>query len=85
MGRRPKPGFFGKHDLSTPEGQAVQLEAASKGGKAAHEQGTGHEWNKEQARIAGRKGGQASRGGRGRLPAPDPENLQHVSHLEEQK
>lgn len=31
---------------------------ASKGGKAAHEQGTAHEWDSEEAREAGRKGGQ---------------------------
>jgi general stress protein YciG len=44
-------------------------EIASKGGRAAHEQGTGHEWTSEEARIAGRKGGQVSRGGRGKKPA----------------
>ncbi len=32
---------------------------ASKGGRAAHEEGTAHEWNSEEARAAGRKGGQA--------------------------
>jgi general stress protein YciG len=46
----------------------LQREIASKGGKAAHEKGTGHEWDSASARIAGRKGGQVSRGGRGRLP-----------------
>ena len=30
-------------------------------------QGTAHEWTSEEARSAGRKGGQISRGGRGRL------------------
>jgi hypothetical protein len=30
---------------------------ASKGGKAAHEKGTAHEWTSEEAKIAGRKGG----------------------------
>lgn len=44
-----------------------QREIASKGGKAAHLKGTAHEWNSEEARAAGRKGGQVSRGGRGRL------------------
>ena len=44
-----------------------QREIASKGGRAAHEKGTAHEWTAEEARSAGRKGGQASRGGRGRL------------------
>jgi len=44
-----------------------QREIASKGGRAAHEKGTAHEWTPEEARNAGRKGGQISRGGRGRL------------------
>ena len=47
-----------------------QREIASKGGRAAHEKGTAHEWTAEEARVAGRKGGQISRGGRGRLPNP---------------
>jgi general stress protein YciG len=46
-----------------------QREIASKGGRAAHLKGTAHEWTSEEARSAGRKGGQISRGGRGRLPA----------------
>jgi general stress protein YciG len=46
-----------------------QREIASKGGRAAHEQGTAHEWTPDEARSAGRKGGQSSRGGRGRLIA----------------
>jgi general stress protein YciG len=44
-----------------------QKEIASKGGRAAHAKGTAHEWTPEEARSAGRKGGQVSRGGRGRL------------------
>jgi general stress protein YciG len=44
-----------------------QREIASKGGRAAHQKGTAHEWTSEEARNAGRKGGQISRGGRGRL------------------
>src|SRR4029077_5623518 len=31
-----------------------------KGGKAAHQKGTAHEWTSEEARDAGRKGGIAS-------------------------
>ncbi len=42
-----------------------QREIASKGGKASHEQGTGHEFDSEEAREAGRKGGQASGGNQG--------------------
>ena len=48
-----------------------QREIASKGGRAAHEKGTAHEWSAYEARSAGRKGGQVSRGGRGRLIVPD--------------
>jgi len=44
-------------------------EIARKGGKAAHSKGTAHQWTSEEAREAGRKGGQISRGGKGRLPA----------------
>ena len=47
-----------------------QREIASKGGRAAHEKGTAHEWTADEARNAGRKGGQVSRGGRGRLIVP---------------
>jgi len=48
-----------------------QREIASKGGRAAHEKGTAHEWTADEARAAGRKGGQISRGGRGRLVASE--------------
>ena len=36
-------------------------EVASRGGKAAHERGTAHEFTPDEAREAGRKGGQAGR------------------------
>jgi len=35
-----------------------QREIASKGGKASHEKGTGHEFDSAEARNAGRKGGE---------------------------
>ena len=35
-----------------------QREIASKGGRAAHEKGTAHEWTPDEARRAGRKGGE---------------------------
>ncbi|MGE5658423.1 MAG: KGG domain-containing protein [Actinomycetota bacterium] len=38
---------------------AKQREIASKGGKAAHEKGTAHEFTPEEARLAGKKGGEA--------------------------
>ena len=34
-----------------------QKEIASKGGRAAHEQGVAHKWSSEEARLAGKKGG----------------------------
>ena len=40
---------------------AKQREIASKGGKAAHEKGTAHEFTSEEVAAAGRKGGQARR------------------------
>jgi general stress protein YciG len=48
-----------------------QREIASKGGRAAHQRGTAHEWTSDEARSAGRRGGQVSRGGRGRIVAPE--------------
>ena len=50
-----------------------QREIASKGGRAAHQKGTAHEWSSDEAREAGRKGGMASRGGRGKLPSGSTE------------
>jgi general stress protein YciG len=35
-----------------------QKQIASEGGRAAHRQGVAHEWNSDEARKAGRKGGQ---------------------------
>ncbi|WP_232290799.1 KGG domain-containing protein [Polaromonas hydrogenivorans] len=37
-----------------------QRAIASEGGKAAHQSGNAHEFTSEEARAAGRKGGQAS-------------------------
>lgn len=44
-----------------------QRAIASKGGIASHVKGRGHEWTREQASMAGKKGGLASRGGRGKI------------------
>jgi uncharacterized protein len=38
--------------------RARQREIASKGGRAAHQKGTAHEWTADEARVAGRKGGE---------------------------
>ena len=59
-----------------------QREIASKGGRAAHEKGTAHEWTADEARNAGRKGGQVSRGGRGRLVVPTDGELTPGSVIE---
>ena len=55
-----------------------QRQISSQGGKAAHQKGTAHEFDSEEAREAGRKGGMVS-GGRRRAreqaantPAPEP-------------
>jgi general stress protein YciG len=42
--------------------EAQQREIASKGGKAAHQKGTAHEFTSDEAREAGRKGGQVRSG-----------------------
>jgi general stress protein YciG len=50
--RNGKRGFA----AMDPEQQRM---IASKGGKAAHAKGTAHEWTSEEARRAGRQGGQS--------------------------
>jgi general stress protein YciG len=52
--RRPRPLGFG----ALPR-QRVR-EIASKGGKAAHAAGTAHKFTRDEARVAGRKGGLAA-------------------------
>jgi len=42
---------------SMPEEKVREI--ASKGGQAAHQKGTAHEFNSQEAREAGRKGGEA--------------------------
>jgi general stress protein YciG len=63
----------------TPRGFAAmdpqaQRAIAAKGGRAAHQKGTAHEFTSEEARIAGRKGGEASRGGRRSGASSDSSN-----------
>jgi general stress protein YciG len=54
----PRPKLRRGFAAMSPE---KQREIARKGGRASHEKGTGYEWTTESARIAGRKGGLASR------------------------
>jgi uncharacterized protein len=42
--------------------EAKQREIASKGGKAAHEKGTAHEFDSSEASKAGKKGGASQKG-----------------------
>lgn len=65
----PAEGSEPRVTRKTPRGFAAmnpeaQRAIAAKGGRAAHQKGTAHEFTSEEARIAGRKGGEASRGGR---------------------
>lgn len=64
---RPPKQRRGFASMSPEKQRAI----ASKGGRAAHEKGTGHEWDSASAAAAGRKGGRISRGGRGRLVTAD--------------
>jgi general stress protein YciG len=78
-GARGNSLFFGYQEIKMPTSKSSggeskrgfasmdenkQREIASKGGKAAHEKGTAHEFDSAEAREAGRKGGEASRGGK---------------------
>lgn len=51
MGMKSKRGFASMDPNR-------QKEIASKGGRAAHAKGTAHEWSRDEARDAGRKGGE---------------------------
>ena len=64
--------------------RAKQREIASKGGKAAHQKGTAHEWTSEEAREAGRKGGMASHRRRTELTGSQGtgENTQNLASSE---
>jgi uncharacterized protein len=56
-----------------------QRQISSQGGKAAHQKGTAHEFDSEEAREAGRKGGMVS-GGRRRAResgTPNPTTTAH--------
>src|SRR5215510_4293107 len=62
--------------------RAKQREIASKGGKAAHQKGTAHEWTSEEAREAGRKGGMASHRRRTELTGNQGMSSESAQNLE---
>ncbi|MGZ8917474.1 MAG: KGG domain-containing protein [Methylobacter sp.] len=53
---RNQKGTTAKRGFASMD-EAKQREIASKGGQAAHEKGTAHEFTPEEAREAGHKGG----------------------------
>ncbi len=63
--------------------RAKQREIASKGGKAAHQKGTAHEWTSEEAREAGRKGGMASHRRRSELTGSEGAQASDSSEMSE--
>jgi len=54
----PETGGKSKRGFASMD-EDKQREIASKGGKAAHEKGTAHEFDSVEGQEAGRKGGQA--------------------------
>ena len=58
-----------------------QRQIASEGGRAAHRQGVAHEWTADEARLAGRKGGQNSKGSRGTRPNDARRNGINLLHV----
>ena len=63
LNERPRGRGFASMDA------AKQKSIASRGGRAAHEQGTAHEFSSEEARAAGRKGGEAVSANRAHMAA----------------
>ncbi len=59
-----------------------QKEIASKGGKAAHMKGTAHEFTSDEAREAGRKGGQATQQNRREQKGSDTSKTDNEEYLE---
>ena len=55
---QPKPKGTAKRGFAAMD-EATQRAIASKGGQAAHQKGTAHEFDSEEARRAGQKGGEA--------------------------
>lgn len=56
--RKGRNGNGASHRGFAAMDQSKQREIASKGGRAAHVKGTAHQWSSDEARAAGRKGGE---------------------------
>jgi general stress protein YciG len=63
IGEKSRRGFA----AMSPE---QQRRIASEGGRASHQSGRGHRFSPEEAREAGRKGGQISRRGKKKVENP---------------
>ena len=63
IGEKSRRGFA----AMSPE---QQRRIASEGGRASHQSGRGHRFSPEEAREAGRKGGQISRRGKKKVDNP---------------
>lgn len=70
-GPKPKKPYTGKPRGFAAMDRSKVSEIASKGGKAAHAAGTAHQFSAEEAKAAGKKGGQALHLSRGRRPTKE--------------
>lgn len=59
-----------------------QKAIASLGGRTAHQQGVAHRWTSDEAREAGRKGGQSTENRRNNSSSPE-NNLQSRPRIED--
>ena len=80
--KKPEPSETRrKRGFATMDRDHVR-DLARKGGVAAHRAGTAHEFNSEEARVAGRKGGMASRAtlreGAAIIQVPDPKTSPQI-------
>ncbi|MBX4210432.1 stress-induced protein [Candidatus Parcubacteria bacterium] len=67
--RRSKRGNISRRGFASMDPNR-QKKIASRGGKAAHEKGTAHEFSTDEARLAGRKGGKSI--------SRDREHMSHI-------
>jgi general stress protein YciG len=72
LGRAAALEYKGQRGFASMSAEKKR-EIASKGGKAAHAQGTAHKWTAQEAAAAGRKGGMVSRRGGQKLTEAEKE------------